>query len=294
MTASWLQRCTIAAPHAIAVGGGTLRVQQSTFRENRAAVTFSGTSFTGSGNSVSGGSFIPAPGDTLTALAALQVTAPFITVLQNTITSHAYNAGIRLEGGLSNARLDSNFVSRNNRGVVLGLLGSFSAQDNDIFDNTPAGVQNEDAQSRSLPQTWWGDARGPRGLADPAATGDSLIGNVSASSASTTPHASGSAATQMRIVRGNGQTGVRGTALAQAFTVRVVDANGRPVAGVEVTFRETAGGGSFGGGGGPFRVTTNASGLAEATLTLGAAAGTNTATATASGLNTLTLTATGL
>jgi len=40
-------------------------------------------------------------------------------------------------------------------------------------------------------------------------------------------------------------------------------------------------------------VTSNASGLAEATLTLDVSAGTNTVTATASGLNDVTFTATG-
>ncbi len=94
------------------------------------------------------------------------------------------------------------------------------------------------------------------------------------------------------IVRGDGQTGLRAIALSKAFTVRVVDDAGRPVAGVQVTFKVTAGGGNFAGAG-QLKVTTNTSGLAEATLTLGATPGTNTATATASGLNTLVFTATG-
>ena len=93
-------------------------------------------------------------------------------------------------------------------------------------------------------------------------------------------------------MRGDGQSGLRGTPLGRAYTVRVVDAAGKPVAGVQVTFKVTGGGGNFGGSG-QVKITTNASGLAEATLTLGSSPGTNTATATASGLNTLTFTATG-
>ncbi len=85
---------------------------------------------------------------------------------------------------------------------------------------------------------------------------------------------------------------MRGTLLPKAFTVRVVDAAGKPVAGVSVTFRVTVGGGTFGGSN-KVTVTTNASGLAEGTLTLGATPGQNTVTATPSGLTAVTFTATG-
>lgn len=296
LTSSRVQRCTTGGgtAYAVSVTGGPLRVQQSTFLDNRAAVLFSGTSFTATGNSVSGAGFNPAPGDTNVARAALDATAPLVTIAQNIVTGHPFNAGIRvrIQGGGSSARLDSNFVSTNNVGVLLNQLSNFSARDNDIFDNSVAGVRNEVGGSVSLPQMWWGDPRGPRRLADPTATGDSLSGNVTVSSWNSTPLASGTVDAAQRSVRGDGQTGVRGTALAKAFTVRVVDAAGRPVAGVQVTFRVTGGGGSFGGSG-QVNVTTNASGLAEATLTLGAAAGVNTATASVPSLNTLTFTATG-
>jgi hypothetical protein len=79
--------------------------------------------------------------------------------------------------------------------------------------------------------------------------------------------------------------------LPKAFTVRVVDAAGRPVAGVQVTFRVGIGGGNIGAS--QVTVDTNASGLAEVTLTLGPNPGPNTVTATVSGLPTLTFTATG-
>jgi hypothetical protein len=80
--------------------------------------------------------------------------------------------------------------------------------------------------------------------------------------------------------------------LPRLFTVRIVDATGRPVAGVSVTFRIASGGGSFGGSN-QLKIDTDANGLAEARMTLGTTPGVNTATATASGLNTLTFTATG-
>ena len=76
-------------------------------------------------------------------------------------------------------------------------------------------------------------------------------------------------------VSGNGQTGTVGSALSTPFTVKVTDASGNPVSGITVTFAVTAGGGTLSA----TVVSSNASGLASTTLTLGATAGTNTVTA---------------
>jgi len=292
LTASWFQGCTAGVAHAVVVSGGFFRVQQSTFMDNRAAVAHSGTSFSATGNTVSGAGFSPAPGDTLVAQAALEATALAITIAQNTLTGHRFNAGIKAAGGLFTARIDSNLVSTNSLGLLLGSLSSVSARDNEIFDNTPAGAVNQSASNVDLPQTWWGDGRGPRGLADSAATGDSLVGNVNPGGWNTGPRSIGTVAAAVRTVRGDGQSAPRNTALPRLFTVRVVDATGRPVAGVSVTFRIASGGGSFGGSN-QLKIDTDANGLAEARMTLGTTPGVNTATATASGLNTLTFTATG-
>ncbi len=291
VSSTWLNACTAGAAHAIAVNSGWLQVQQSTFTGNRAAVSFTGSSFTARGNAISGAGFSPGPADT-TALAALELAAQSITVVQNSVTVHPFNAGIRVASAGATVRIDSNFVSLNVQGVRLGALSTLTARDNDIFDNDPAGVVNEVATSVSVPQTWWGDPRGPRRLADITATGDSVVGAVNSSSWNATPHTAGATASATRSVRGDGQTGVRGTLLPKAFTVRVVDAAGKPVAGVSVTFRVTVGGGTFGGSN-KLTVTTNASGLAEGTLTLGATPGQNTVAATPSGLTAVTFTATG-
>jgi len=291
LTSSWLNGCTAGAAHAIAVNSGWLLVQQSAFTNSRAAVNFTGSSFTARGNAISGAGFSPGPMDT-TALASLELSAQSVTVVQNSVTGHPFNAGLRVANAGASVRIDSNFVSANVQGVLLGALSSLTARDNDIFDNGPAGVVNEVAASVSLPQTWWGDPRGPRRLADITATGDSVVGAVNSSSWNATPHTAGATASATRSVRGDGQTGVRGTLLPKAFTVRVVDAAGKPVAGVSVAFRVTTGGGSFGGSN-KVTVTTNASGLAEGTLTLGATPGQNTVTATPSGLAAVTFTATG-
>jgi parallel beta-helix repeat protein len=181
-------------------------------------------------NTVSGAGFTGARGPDL-ARAALDATAPSISIVQNTVTGHRFNAGVRVEDAASSARLDSNVVSTNNVGVLLSSLSNFTARDNDIFDNTTAGVRNEVGQTVNLSQIWWGDPRGPRGLTDSTATGDSLAGTVTVSSSNSAPLASGTSDAALRTVRGDGQTAPRATALAKAFTVRVVDAAGRPVAG---------------------------------------------------------------
>src|SRR5207247_9555083 len=139
-------------------------------------------------------SFNPAPGDTLVARAALDGTAPLITIVQNTVTGHRFNAGFRVEGGSFSARLDSNLVSTNNVGVSLGSLSNFSARDDDIFDNSTAGVRNEVGTGVTMPQTCSCDALGPRRLADPTATRDSVPGNVTITSWHSLPLTSGSIA----------------------------------------------------------------------------------------------------
>jgi adhesin/invasin len=91
----------------------------------------------------------------------------------------------------------------------------------------------------------------------------------------------GPAAT-IAIVSGNNQNGTTGTALANALVVVVSDVNNNRVAGNNVTFAVTAGGGTLSA----TAVPTGANGQAQTALTLGAAAGANTVTATATGVGT--------
>jgi hypothetical protein len=106
----------------------------------------------------------------------------------------------------------------------------------------------------------------------------------------TIPHNPGTGATGLYPVRGDGQSGTAGTTLPMALTVRAVDADGRPVAGVSVTFTVTSGLGLLAGS--PTRtLTTDASGLAESALTLGLP-GTITVTMSAPGITPITMTAT--
>ncbi len=72
-----------------------------------------------------------------------------------------------------------------------------------------------------------------------------------------------------------------GSTVSPSPTVRVTDSGGNPVAGVNVSFVVTAGGGSVGSG----SVATAADGTASTSWTLGPAAGGNTLSASAAGLS---------
>jgi protocatechuate 3,4-dioxygenase beta subunit len=72
-------------------------------------------------------------------------------------------------------------------------------------------------------------------------------------------------AAEVEIVSGNGQRGAVGTELAQPLVVKVVDANGGPVAGQVVNFVVTSGGGHVFAGSG----ASNSSGIVQERWTLG-------------------------
>jgi subtilisin family serine protease len=91
------------------------------------------------------------------------------------------------------------------------------------------------------------------------------------------------------VVSGNNQTAGAGAVLPQPLVVQVSDRQGDGLAGVEVAFAVTAGGGTVQSA----TATTNAQGQASTTWTMGTAAGAvNTATAAASGLTVVTFGAT--
>ena len=86
-------------------------------------------------------------------------------------------------------------------------------------------------------------------------------------------------ATPLKI-SGDDQQGTPGTALERPFVVEVRDASGSAFEGVPVTFTVTAGGGTLSG----TSATTDSSGRAEGTLTLGPNLGTNTVSVSVTGI----------
>lgn len=87
-------------------------------------------------------------------------------------------------------------------------------------------------------------------------------------------------ATQMALDGGNGQTDTVLTELSSPYTVLVRDQSSSPVAGVNVSWAATAGGGSVSAA----TSTTNASGIASITHTFGSTAGAQTVQASVTGL----------
>ncbi len=85
----------------------------------------------------------------------------------------------------------------------------------------------------------------------------------------------GPAPTTIVVSAGNNQVGAAGTALSESLAVIVRDVDANPLAGVNVTFTVTAGGGTVS----PGSRATNASGIAKTRFTLGAGAGTQTVNA---------------
>jgi len=93
----------------------------------------------------------------------------------------------------------------------------------------------------------------------------------------------------LEIVSGDNQTAPVRSALADSLLVKVADALGNPVAGVQVQLAAVAGGSIS-----PATVMTGADGLAAAERVLGTAAGTQTAEASSAGLPTVTFTHTAI
>jgi hypothetical protein len=89
------------------------------------------------------------------------------------------------------------------------------------------------------------------------------------------------AATEIKVAGGDQQNGPVGSALADSLVARVLDAGGNPVAGVEVQWSVSSGGGSIS----PETVLTDASGLAAAERVLGPNSGQQTAQASSPGLD---------
>jgi hypothetical protein len=116
------------------------------------------------------------------------------------------------------------------------------------------------------------------GLVTAIANGSAQVSVTSGSATTSVSVTVAQAATQLVKVSGDLQTATMGQTLAQPIVVRVNDATGHAIAGASVGFAAAAGSGSVGSA----SVTTNASGQAQSTWTLGNV-GTDTLRVTAIG-----------
>ncbi|MBI4501572.1 MAG: Ig-like domain-containing protein [Gemmatimonadetes bacterium] len=288
------ESCPTSGGVALAVSGSgtSLEVTQSTFTGAEArAISFNGHLLKARGNVFSGAGVSAV---TYAGAAVISATADVDSIEANAITDYSTFDGISVSGGL--VRVDSNLVARNVIGMRLTAGADFRALDNDIYDHQTGGVLNPEVGTLTIPGNWWGDGtNGPRRDAVPAAAGDSAIGNIDFTAVRGTPLSPGSVAVGLRKVHGDNQDSTRNSTLRIPLAVRVVDAAGRPVSGVSVTFSTPTSGARLNGSNNPVSTVTDASGLADVTLKLSSTAGQNTVNVngTSTSLGTVTFSATG-
>jgi hypothetical protein len=273
----WLSSCTSAAADtgmaAITVDGpdATLTVRGTRFTgPNETAIAFTGGALTVQNATLSGAGTRTVPAIRWTA--AITATASSAEVTGSSIVDYRAVDGASLLAGT--VRFEGTRVWRNRRGLEVAQWSTATVANNDFADHEVAALVNGDAVPLSAQPNWWGDARGPRRSSAIDAVGDSVVGNVNVGTPAAAPSFPGAALSEdsLRIVRGNNQSGLRGTTLPLRLTVRVMDQQGRPVTDVTVRFRITTGNGSLEGSSSTDRIS-NASGLAEVQMTLGNSAG---------------------
>ena len=276
----WLASCTSAAADtgvaAITVegSGSILTVRGTRFTgSNETAIAFTGGALTVQNATLSGAGTRTVP--TIRWPAAITATASSADVTGSSVVEYRTIDGVSLRA--ASIRFEGNRVWRQRRGLEVAQWLTASIANNDFADHEVAALVNAEPTLLSVQPNWWGDGRGPRGTLAPDAVGDSVIGSIDFGTPVATPRFPGAPATEdsLRIVRGNGQAALRGTVLPQRLTVRVMDAQGRPISGVSVRFRILSGGGSLEGWGQVDRIS-NASGLSEVQMTLGTSAGSAT------------------
>ena len=155
--------------------------------------------------------------------------------------------------------------------AVGGVAVTFAIGLGNGIIGTPATVPTDTA----------GIAKSPTWTLGPVA-GANTLGATATGLPAVTFNAQGitSLASTIATQAGNGQTGIVGTALPTPYGVIVKNLAGAPVAGVPVSWSVGAGGGTIA----PAQSTTDASGIATASRTLGTVVGTQTATASVGGL----------
>ena len=229
---------------------------------------------------------------------ALELTADTVLVTGSVVTRYGDRAGI-VAGGRY-VRVDSSSVNLSRRGVVIDSAATLIVRDADLFDADSAALVVPASLPASAPGVWWGDGRGPRG-ANALSVGDTTNGPVNSNGWRVDPLRPGTAVKNLRGLRGEGMQVARNTVSTLPMSVRVADRDGRPVAGVTVTFKlpsTSAGSLVLNSPTGPnvgrtATVTTNSSGLAEVYLKVGSTPGVlYPVTASAPGATDVTMTAT--
>ena len=161
-------------------------------------------------------------------------------------------------------------------------------EEEDEEDEEAEGEDEEDTDSQSTTTGSQGtsaEGDGDSQSTTTASQGTSAEGAGASTEGQTVP----SLHPQTLETSGGDQQGPAGAALDEPFVVVVRDQNGDLLAGVQVAFTVTAGGGTLSSA----SATTDANGRAQTYLTLGSEPGTNTVEASVAGLEPVTFTAVG-
>ena len=252
-----------AVTFAVATGGGSLGTTSTTTDATGAASTTWTLGAVGGTQSITATSTGLA-GSPLTITAAAQTGAPaklaFLVQPSNAIAGAAIAPAVQVVAQDSNGVTVPTYTGQ--VGVVLSTNPDTALLTGTLVVNAVAGVATFGNLSVLKADT--GYALG--------AVSESLLPAFSSRFTITA-----GAAKALSPFSGYGQTGAQSTQLPQPVVVKVADSLGNGVSGVAVTFAVATGGGSVG----TPNATTNASGLASTTWTLGATAGLQTITATA-------------
>ncbi|HVE77737.1 MAG TPA: Ig-like domain-containing protein [Gemmatimonadaceae bacterium] len=257
---------TTTAPAVQATGGAIHLVSDTVLAAPAPAVLVTGARRL----TVTGSHFQASMGAAPNGDGAVDAAADTVEVLSSVVRGFTTLAGVTARGG--RVVVQSSRLTENRFGLELGARTALTVSGNDIYDNVVAGIYNSVATSASVSGNWWGDGRGVRSSSNPGFVGDSAIGSVARTPIATSPAFPGTPALALRIVGGLTQpTPITRNVPLIPYTVRVVDTNGRPVAGVSVTFRMQPqdANSAFLNTLGVTQVTmvSDASGLAYATLT---------------------------
>ena len=269
---------------AVSAGGGTLSaVSATTNADGHAATTLTlgsdpGTNtveaavdgievvtFTATITEQTSHSLTKVSGDNQEGPASAQLAAPFVvsvldqdgSALAGVDVTFAVSAG----GGMLSATTDTNPCT--------------------VVSSTSSATATTDANGRARTRLTLGSDLGTNTV-EATVEGLGPVTFTATAAEQATPHS-------LTKVCGDDQEGTAGALLAEPFVVSVVDEDGAAMAGVNVSFTVTAGGGTLSSA----TATTNANGRARTWLTLGSELGTNTVEATVEGLEPGTFTATG-
>jgi hypothetical protein len=242
----------------------------------------------------SGGGTLSAPSAVTTANGQAQVNLTLGTAA-GAVTVNASVAGVPAPAGFSvtataGVAASLAIVSGNNQSGTAGstLASPLVVKVTDQYGNAVAGIAATFAVTSGGGSLDVGTANtGADGRAQArwtlGSTGGSNAVRVTAGSLAPVEfQATVLVPTSLTVVSGNNQSGVAGTALADALVVKIADQYGNPLVGVAVSFAITAGSGTLSAP----SALTNSSGQAQVTLTLGTTAGTVTVNATISGVAT--------